>query len=390
MAKHGIAVVGAGIIGCLVAREIAARAPGTAVTVLDRDAVAAGASRRSAGLFLPKGDTERTQRMASYSHGYYADLRRSHPGLPVYPVGVTAVAGPGDEDEVIGRYVPLAVPEPAVATPAGSVALRATPAGSVALPAGPAGSVALRAGPAGALTLPAGVRAWRISGGHYCDVPRLAQELAALLRPQVTFAEGVAVTGLVPGSGDDGDGSITVECGTGGRLMAAAVVLTPGPWLGAPAWRDLIAPLRLRVKRIAALHIPLPPGPGDEVIMFDSDDAFLLPLAHRGHWLFSYHCTEWDVDPDRLVTGLTAAHLSEAQGLLHRYSPALANACAGGRTFCDAYSPGGEPVVAPLDAAGRIVFAGAAGGSGYRLGPAIAAEAADLLAHRSEGAISDP
>jgi glycine/D-amino acid oxidase-like deaminating enzyme len=370
MAEHGVAVVGAGIIGCLVAREIAARSPGTAVTVLERDTVAAGASRRSAGLFLLKGGTERTQRMASYSHDYYADLSRSHPGLPLYPVGVTAVADPGDEDQVIGRYLPLAAPEPADGASAGYVALPA--------------------GPAGALTLPAGARAWRIHGGHYCDVPRLTQELAALLRPRVTFTEGVAVTGLVPGGGADGDPNITVECGTGARLTAAAVVLTPGPWLGAPAWRDLIAPLRLRVKRIAALHISLPAGPDDEVVMFDSDDAFLLPLAYRGHWLFSYSCPEWDVDPDSLVTGLTAAHLSQAQAVLRRYSPALAGACAGGRTFCDAYSPDAEPVVEPLDAAGRIVFAGAAGGSGYRLGPAIAAEAADLLAHRSEGAISDP
>jgi glycine/D-amino acid oxidase-like deaminating enzyme len=362
MTEHGIAVVGAGIIGCLVAREIAARSPGTAVTVLERDAVAAGASRRSAGLFLLKGGSERAQRMSSYSHGYYTDLRRSHPGLPIYPVGVTAVADPRDEDQVIGRYLPSAAPEPVDGRPAG---------------------------PAGALALPRGARAWRIGGGHYCDVPRLTQELAALLRPRVTFAEGVAVTGLVPGGGD-GDPDITVECGTGARLTAAAVVLTPGPWLVAPAWRDLIAPLRLRVKRIAALHIALPPGPGDEVVMFDSDDAFLLPLGYRGHWLFSYSCPEWDVDPDSLGSGLTAAHLSQAQAVLRRYSPVLAGSCAGGRTFCDAYSPGAEPVVAPLDAAGRIVFAGAAGGSGYRLGPAIAAEAADLLAHRSEGVISDP
>jgi D-arginine dehydrogenase len=367
MTEHTVAVVGAGIIGCLVAREISVRAPGTKVTVLDRDAVAAGTSRRSAGLHLPKGSTGRTRRMASYSHGYFANLVSRHPGLPVYPVGVTVVAGAGDEDEVIGRYLP-----PAASVPAGTA---------------PTGSLTLSAGSAGNLTLPAGARAWRINGGHYCDVPRLAQELAALLRPRVTFAEGVAVAGLVPGG--DGGEAVTVECGTGERLAAAAVVLTPGPWLAAPAWRDLIAPLRLRVKRIAALHIALPPSPGDEAVVFESDDAFLLPLGYRGHWLFSYRCPEWDVEPDRLADGLTAAHLGEAQNLLRRYSPALAGACAGGRTFCDAYSPGGEPVVVPLDPAGRIVFAGAGCGAGYRLGPAIAAEAADLVVHRTEGAISD-
>jgi glycine/D-amino acid oxidase-like deaminating enzyme len=363
MTDRGVAVVGAGIIGCLVARELAARSAVTAVTVFERDAIAAGASRRSAGLFLPKGSTERVRRMAAYSHGYYADLRRSRPELPIYPIGVTAVAGPGQEDAVLGRYLPAGAPEWAE-----------TPL----------------AGPAGQVTLPAGAQAWRIRGGHYCDVPRLTQELAMQLRPQVTFAEGVAVTGLVPGGGADGNGAITVECGTGARLRVDAVVLTPGPWLAAPAWRDLVAPLGLRVKRIAALHIPLSPGPGDEAVVFDSDDAFLLPLAHRGHWLFSYCCPEWDVDPDRLLTGLTAEHLGQARTLLGRYSPALADACNGGRTFCDAYAPQGEPVVAALDAAGRIVFAGAGGGSGYRLGPAIAAEAVDLLTQRSEGVSRDP
>jgi glycine/D-amino acid oxidase-like deaminating enzyme len=47
--------------------------------------------------------------------------------------------------------------------------------------------------------------------------------------------------------------------------------------------------------------------------------------------------------------------------------------------FCDAYSPSREPLVRTLDHDARIVFAGAANGSGYRLAPAIAAEAADLL-----------
>jgi glycine/D-amino acid oxidase-like deaminating enzyme len=146
----------------------------------------------------------------------------------------------------------------------------------------------------------------------------------------------------------------------------------------------------MRVKRIVALHVARPATSADEVILFDSDDAFLLPLPHRGHWLFSYTCREWDVDPDAPAAGLTAAHLRAARDCLRRYSPELAEACRGGRVFCDAYAPEGEPLVRALDAAGRIVFAGAAGGSGYRLGPAIAAEAIDLLTHRSLGAASDP
>ncbi len=368
MAPSAIAVVGAGVIGCLVARELAARAPGVPVTVLDRDAIGAGASRRSAGLHLPRGSSERTRRMSAYSHEYYANLERSHPGWPIHPVGATVVTGPGDRDGagdgdgngLIGRYLPQAIPVPVTAVP-------------------------FITGPGGAVVLPAGVRAWRIAGSHYCDVQAFAQALAAQLRPEVTFLEGVAVTGLVPGCG-----RVTVQCGTGARLAVAGVILTPGPWLAAPAWRDLVAPLGLRVKRVVALHIGLPPGPADEAVLFDTDDAFLLPLAHRGHWLFSYSCRKWDVDPDGPATGLTAADIGAARDCLRRYSPVLAEACRGGQAFCDAYSPDHEPVVRPLDSAGRIVFAGAAGGSGYRLGPAIAAEAVDQLAPWSEGVFSDP
>jgi glycine/D-amino acid oxidase-like deaminating enzyme len=355
MAESGIAVLGAGIIGCLAARELAAQAPGVPVTVLDRDGVGAGASRRSAGLHLPRGSSDRTRRMSAYSHAYYADLKRGQPGLPIHPVGAVVVTSPGDGGELIGRYLPQAAP------------------------------VAVSTVPAEAVVLPDGARAWRIAGGHYCDVYRLTQALALQLRPQVNFLEGVAVTGLVPGSG-----GVAVQCGTGARLAADRVILAPGPWLAAPAWRDLVTPLGLRVKRVVALHIEQQPGPGDDAILFDSDDAFLLPLAHRGHWLFSYSCREWDVDPDGPATGVTAAHLGAARECLRRYSPALADACRGGQVFCDAYSADGEPVVRPLDPDGRIVFAGAAGGSGYRLGPAIAADAVDLLTHRSEGVTGDP
>jgi D-arginine dehydrogenase len=362
MAPPAIAVVGAGVIGCLVARELAARATGAPVTVLDRDAIGAGASRRSAGLHLPRGSSERTRRMSAYSHAYYADLKRSHPGWPIHPVGATVVTGLADSDGdgLIGRYLPQATPVPVTAVP-------------------------VITGLAGAVVLPAGARAWRIAGSHYCDVQAFAQALAAQLRPDVAFLEGVAVTGLVPG-----DGRVTVQCGTGARLAVAGVILTPGPWLAAPAWRDLVAPLGLRVKRVVALHIGLAPGPADEAVLFDADDAFLLPLAHRGLWLFSYSCREWDVDPDGPATGLTSADIGAARDCLRRYSPVLAEACRGGQAFCDAYSPDHEPVVRPLDSAGLIVFAGAAGGSGYRLGPAIAAEAVDQLAPWNEGVPSDP
>jgi glycine/D-amino acid oxidase-like deaminating enzyme len=360
MTQPAVVIAGAGILGCLIARELAARDPELSVTVLDRDAVGSGASRRSAGLHLPRGGSPRTRRMSARSHAYYAELRSRDPDLPIYPVGATVIGpddgpghGPGPD------YLSEAAPIPADG------------------PGHPA------------VVVPDGCRAWRLSGCHHADVHQLTRRLAAGLRPRVRFAEGVAVTGLAPGSG-----GVTVTTGTGERLAADYVVLAPGPWLAAPAWRDLVAPLGLRVKKVVALHIGHRPEPGDQAMLFDADDAFLLPVAHQGHWLFSYASPEWDVDPDAPAAGLSPAEVGAARDLLRRYAPSLAAACDAGRVFCDAYSPDREPLVRPLDDAGRIIFAGAASGSGYRLAPAIAAEVVAMVQPRlgataTEGVPSD-
>jgi D-arginine dehydrogenase len=317
--RSSVIVVGAGIIGCLIARELAERDPAAEVTVLDQDMVGSGATRRSAGLHLPRGATPRTRAMSAASQEFYERLLAARPELPIYPVAATVVTGP----ERRGRPV---------------------------------------------------------SGCHHADVYLLTQALAADLRARAVVRESVPVTGLTAE-----DGQVTVRTATGERLRADRVVLAPGPWLAAPAWRELVAPLGLRVKKVVALHLDNrhldgpQAGPDSPVTVFEDEDAFLLPLPRRGHWLFSFTSPEWDVRPDALAGGLSAADAELALACLGRCAPGWAGSPVSGRVFCDAYSPDREPVVAALDDAGRIVFAGAANGSGYRLGPAIAAEAATLL-----------
>jgi D-arginine dehydrogenase len=324
-----VAVVGGGILGCLIARELCnacenpAASPPAEVVLLERDAVGSGASRRSAGLSIPSGATDRIRGMAKSSGDYYDQLARSRPGLPIYPVDMTVVA----EES--------------------------------------------------------GAGARNVEGCHYADVGSLVQALVREMRPRVRVREGVQVTGI-----ESGSGGVELELGTGETLSVDHAVLAPGPWINAPAWRGYVEPLGLRVKKIAALHVEQSPDAHDRVRYFADDDAFLLPMAHRGHWLFSYTCQEWDVDPDTLHDGLSPAVLGEARNLLSRLAPALAEHATSGRVFCDAYSPDREPRVQACDAAGRIVFAGAANGSGYRLAPAIASEAAGLLLKSSTPATS--
>jgi hypothetical protein len=43
----------------------------------------------------------------------------------------------------------------------------------------------------------------------------------------------------------------------------------------------------VRVKKVAALHLRQVPGDACPELVFFDDDAFLLPLRHRGHLLFA-------------------------------------------------------------------------------------------------------
>jgi glycine/D-amino acid oxidase-like deaminating enzyme len=334
-----IAVVGAGIVGCMIAREISRRSPGTDVLLLDRDGVGTGASRRSAGLHFPRGASARVRRMSAYSEDFYARLVDIDPGVPIYPLAMTVVAGEDRAGEVHEAYLP-------------SAKLTAT----------------TETGDPDTL-VPDGSLAWTAQGGQYADVAALAAYLAPPRR-----LEGVAVTEVRP----YGEG-VRLGLSTGDDLTVDRAVLAPGPWIADPAWSELLAPLDLRVKRIVALHLDKPAGPDDPCVVLHDQDAFLLPLAHRGFWLFSYTCDEWDADPNTPSPAVRPQHLADARALLDRYAPALAARCRSGRVFCDAYTPDRQPLVRALEPTGRVVFAGGANGSGYRLAPAIAAEAVDLL-----------
>ena len=345
MPRSDVIIAGAGILGCMIAREVVSRAPRASVVLIDRDLVGSGTSRRSAGLSVPLAATGRLRRMAAYSRDYYDKLKRACPALPVYPLSLAVVAPTASEAAVLSTYLATA-------------ALSRAP--------GAAG---------GMVRIPEHMQVWAGAGCHYADVYAVVQMLARKLRSTLSLREGVSVTEVEPaGSG------VAVRLGTGETLTAGQVVLAPGAWLHVPAWRDLIAPLGLGVKRIVCLHVEQEPASTDPVIVFsDEDNAFLLPVRHRGHWLFSYTCHEWDVDPDAPPAGMSARTLAEARAILDRYAPVLAARCGGGRICCDAYSPTREPVLRALDEHGRVIFAGAANGSGYRLAPAIAAAAVSLL-----------
>ncbi|WP_212761167.1 NAD(P)/FAD-dependent oxidoreductase [Nocardia uniformis] len=333
--RADVAIVGAGVIGCLIARELSVRRPDLDIVVVDRGGIGGGASRYSAGLDIPRGDSERVRRMAAYGQRYFAGTRCVLP--------MTVIAHRTRESDVRERYLE------------------------------DAGSQQTLPVHRGLFDIPSGHIAW-YGECAYTDVHAFAQQVAREVRSRVRIHEGVAVLGVEPRS----DG-IRLRLGTGRSVHAGRVVLAPGPWTGSPEWTTFIRPFGIRVKRVVALHLDRVPNEGDPAAVFDTEDAFLLPMHRRGHWLLSYTSEEWDVSPDRPGTGLTAADLAAGHRILEKYAPQLIASTVSGRVFCDAYSPDREPLVRSSPADPRVVFAGAANGSGYRLGPAIAAETTDLL-----------
>ncbi|QAU45216.1 NAD(P)/FAD-dependent oxidoreductase [Bradyrhizobium guangzhouense] len=343
--RERVVVAGAGIIGSVIVRQILAERPGTEIIAIDRDLVGSGASRRSAGLHFPVGRTERVRAMTEMSERYYQALAARDPSLPIYPVAMHAVAF-GTAAEAAWRNFIKAGP------------IETSPPACRRV----------------AMGQPVGASVWSVPGCHYTDVATLAGRLVREFRSAISLLEGVAVANI-----REEAGAAVLVLSTGETLRADRLILAPGPWVNAPAWRALVAPLGIRIKKIIALHLDAPVEKADAAVVFPEEDAFLLPLQHRGHWLFSYTCLDWDVDPDAPQPGVSRQNLDEAQAVLRRYAPELVEKLRSGRVFCDAYSPSREPIVARVGASGRIIFAGAANGSGYRLAPAIAAETLRLL-----------
>lgn len=342
--ERRIAIIGAGIIGCLIAREILHAQPRARVIVIDRDLAGQGASRRSAGMHFPLGRSERVRRMSAFSQRYYAELKSGHPQWPIHPIPMCVLATTDRAVHLRKIFIEEA-----------GLTKGTLETGSVIRP-------------------PAGMEVWEVSGCQYAEVSRLIECLLLDLRPRLDMLEGVAIAWIAQRVA-----GIELGLSTGVMLEVDQLLLAPGPWLDAEPWRALVAPLGARVKKVVALHLEIPPPPNARAVLFEQEDAFLLPLEYRNHWLYSYTCQEWDIDPDAAARGLMPSNITEGRTILERFAPQLAEACCSGRVFCDAYSHNREPTVEPLDQDGRIIFAGTANGAGYRLAPAIATEAVQLL-----------
>ncbi|TNH42948.1 FAD-dependent oxidoreductase [Photorhabdus luminescens] len=341
MNKINIAIIGGGIIGTIIAKEIKKLNPELSIAILEKRLLGFGSSFYSAGVHFPRGNSEYVRKMSLYSHEYYQKMITE--GAPIYPLTTELITERNNKKDTLDSYLSLTEFMPIKSSSNKDIDISLLPE----------------------------INIFQGKGCHYADVFNVVNLLIRKLRPLIKIYEGTSVNTLQKLTK-----GYQLGLSTGEQLEVEKVILSPGSWIAEPAWCDQVSSLGIRVKKIVAAHIRQIPKPQDPLTIFHDEDAFLLPCHNRGHWLFSYTSQEWDVEPQNIYA-LEPKDLSEARDVLSKYSPSLAQKIYDGRVFCDAYSVSRKPIITYLDE--NLIFAGATNGAGYRLAPAIAANVIKLL-----------
>ncbi|GLX17377.1 MULTISPECIES: NAD(P)/FAD-dependent oxidoreductase [Streptomyces] len=350
-----LAVVGAGAVGSLAAYYAVRRDPGRRVAVITHAGRGAGATRLSAGFDTPTGHNPAQRALAARSTVLFDELAARLGGAGRAPVDVrwlvarenTAALDATMADG--GRTRPVTAEQRAL--------LERTFPGL----AHGDDEVLLASGP-----MTAGQPQWLAD--------RLLDEV--LGHPGNTLLEGFRVTGVRRTGG-----RLELAAADGSRITADRAVLAPGPWVldgpVAAAARERGA----RVKKVVAFHVMTPPPPGAPALVLEDADAFLLPHHPGGHWILSITSPDWDRGPGEPLA-IDGRDRELARDLLARHVPGFLPHLLGGRVFSDCFTPGHLPIV---DTAGddAVVMAIGGSGSGYRLAPAMAEDALNLLDWRT-------
>lgn len=347
-------IVGAGIIGAWCAYLAVQRQ--IKVLVVDRSLAGTGATRFSAGLDLPFGTSALRFRLTQESDAFYRKIGAEVSGLPIQSLPFYLLCSPDRLDQVRQCVTCDGL---RVATSRETSRLRAIiPGLDVSPPKVLLDGVTCRVADA------TGVAHMLLNAALQTGRCRLweGRSVSAIkLERQRKFAHF-------------SDGEI---------LPVAAVIWATGPWLDDNVGATIAKHAGVRTKRVVSLHIDAPVPSRAGVVFSPEDDAFLMPLVARQQWLFSYTREQWDVAPNFLQTDLTPDDISSGHAVLARMAPGYLTKCVSGRAFCDAYGPSRDPVITPVWGEAAIIYAGAGSGSGYRLAPAIASEALQLLRNSS-------
>jgi glycine/D-amino acid oxidase-like deaminating enzyme len=165
-----------------------------------------------------------------------------------------------------------------------------------------------------------------------------------------------------------------------GRIEAGSVVVAAGAW-SRRLCAEMGLPLPARPKAIDTVAVSRPPELRDPHMVFidNVQGNYFRPEA-GGLTLVGVPCQAWDIDPDALATGLPASAAATGAGLLTHRIPAMERAtlARGYRAF-DGYSPDRHAILGRVDGIDGLYVATAFSGSGFKIAPAVGACLAELI-----------
>ena len=313
-----VVVVGAGIIGTLIACRVVEDKPSAHVLLVDRAAAGSGATRHSLGFDLPYGRTAYHRLLSEESAKVYSRLRAQTRSLAVGSIPTFVVAAHDRmEHERSNFIVPLLPADRAVRD-------RVVESG---------------------LCIGQNQGIWGPIAGSEAIAEQVVLEMVRHFRKTGSLEvwEGAEIDNI------EQHGEI-VHLGTsdGRMIRASRAALAVGPWFARPPGRKFAEPHGIRVKKILAFHIDKEPEPDAPAVFLLDHDAFLLPSAIRGRLLFSFTCATWDCFPDGCGLKVTKSERALGLSILEAYFPSLVPRCSGARVFCDAYSPDWIQLLPPI------------------------------------------
>lgn len=222
-----------------------------------------------------------------------------------------------------------------------------------------------------------GAGAYEPEGGYGSGTDTARAFAAAAAGRGVTVRERVAVRTLRV-SGDRIHGVETSD----GFVASGRVVLAAGAWsIALLQQAGVMLPLRTKLVRAALLlHPPRMPAVdrGYMTVIDDSTGTYFRPdRSNRTEFALRY---DWDVAPT--YDPVTASQEILAEGASHlvkRVPPFREAGLMRGWGAVDGYSPDGAPVFGAAPGIEGLYLAVAAGGTGFKISPAVGAGMAELL-----------
>jgi sarcosine oxidase subunit beta len=349
-----VVIIGGGVIGTSIAFALAS-AGVERVTLLEKNALASGASGRSSALVRMHYTNEEDARLAWASYPVFRDWTDRMGGPPVFRrTGMLAVVGHPD----------------AAALRSNVEMLRGIGIDTVAL--SPAEVKALQPF---VNVDDIGAAAYEPASGYASPAEvvegfrRRAQALGAGIRQWTPVTRIIRSESKVVG----------VETPTG-RIDAGAVVVAAGAW--APRLcREVGIALDARPKAIDTMLVTRPPALAKPHMVFIDHvlGTYFRPESDV-LTIVGVPCQVWDIDPDTMPTGLPPGAPAEGAQILTHRIPAMdgAELARGYRAF-DCYSPDRHAILGAVHGIDGLYLATAFSGSGFKIAPAVGTCMAELI-----------